>query len=240
MVAAKPDLRARAVELRLEGRSYREIARVVPVAKSTLSLWLRDVPVTEAHRASLAAHSARSARSRGDAIRAARIRRVEVLQAAAAAEIGELTERELFLLGVTAYWCEGSKAKPWSPSRQMQFINSDPTLIRLFLAWLRQLGIGTDGCAFTVSIHEGADVSAAERFWADVAGVPPSSFRRLNLKRHNPKTVRANVGAAYVGCLTVTVRRSTDLNRRVEGWWRGIAAGLPETVGTIEPPSGMV
>lgn len=33
----------KAIKLRREGLSYREILRYVPVAKSTLSLWLRDV-----------------------------------------------------------------------------------------------------------------------------------------------------------------------------------------------------
>lgn len=234
MARAKPDPRSRAVELRLQGWSYREIAAVVAVSKSTLSLWLRDVPLTAAHRASLDDRRARGARSRGDAIRAGRVRRVEVLQAAAATEIGSLSDRELFLVGVTAYWCEGTKAKPWRPSVQLQFVNSDPTLVRLFLRWLRLLGIDADQCAFTVSIHERADIGAAVAWWAAEVGVPASSFRRPNVKRHNPRTVRSNVGEGYVGCLTITVRRSTKLNRRVAGWWAGIAAGAERPVGTIE------
>ena len=228
VVAPKPELRARAVELRLEGRSYREIATVVPVAKSTLSLWLRDVPLTEEHRTSLDRRRSGGARVRGDAIRAARVRRVEVLEASASAEIGEITDRELFLLGVVAYWCEGTKVKPWRPSVQMRFINSDPGLIQLFLRWLELVGVERRQCRYTVSIHERADVDAAVRFWAAEVGVDASTFLPPTLKRHNPTTTRSNTGAAYVGCLTVAVRRSVDLNRRVEGWWRGIAAGAAE------------
>jgi transposase-like protein len=226
MAKAKPDLRARAVELRLEGRSYREIAEVVPVSKSTLSLWLRDLPLTDDHRASLDGRHRTGARSRADAIRAARTRRVQVLQAAAAAEIGELTERELFLLGVAAYWCEGTKAKPWSPAAPVAFINSDPTLITLFLRWLDALGYERSDHVYRVSIHESADVDRATASWADVVGVPPERFRRPTLKRHNPASVRRIDEDVYVGCLIVNVRRSTDLNRRIAGWWSGIAAGL--------------
>src|SRR5690349_5337686 len=51
---AKDELRARAIELRAQGRSYREIQEVVPVSTSTLSLWLRDVLVDEAGRSRLA------------------------------------------------------------------------------------------------------------------------------------------------------------------------------------------
>jgi len=44
--------------------------------------------------------------------------------------------------------------------------------------------------------------------------VPPT------LKRHNPKTVRKNVGDSYRGCLRINVRRSSGLYRRIEGWAR--------------------
>src|SRR5437016_6249903 len=40
---AKDDLREKAIALRREGYSYREIREQVPVSKSSLSLWLRDV-----------------------------------------------------------------------------------------------------------------------------------------------------------------------------------------------------
>jgi hypothetical protein len=50
-----------------------------------------------------------------------------------------------------------------------------------------------------VSIHESADVEAAERFWAGVAGVDTSALGRATLKR-----------------------QSADLYRRMEGAWYGI------------------
>ena len=45
------------------------------------------------------------------------------------------------------------------------------------------------------------------------------------LKRHNPKTVRKNVGEGYHGCLRIDVRRSGDLYRRIEGWAAGAMLG---------------
>ena len=50
---AKDDLRETAVAMRKEGRSYRDIREVVGVSKSTLSLWLRDLPLTEDQRLAL-------------------------------------------------------------------------------------------------------------------------------------------------------------------------------------------
>jgi hypothetical protein len=150
-----------------------------------------------------------------------------MLQAAAAAEIGDLTERELFLLGVVAYWCEGAKEKPWSPKGRVSFINSDAELVALFCTWLRLVGIADEDRVFRLAIHERADIEAAQRFWRGIVGGREDQWRRPTLKKHRPKTVRHNTGAEYVGCLVIEVRRSTELNRRIAGWWRGIAATSP-------------
>jgi hypothetical protein len=55
-------------------------------------------------------------------------------------------------------------------------------------------------------------------FWLKITGAQPGQFRRASLKRHNPKTVRKNVGDDYRGCLRIDVCRSTDLYRKIEGW----------------------
>lgn len=52
---AKRVERKRAIELRKQGLSYREIRSEVPVAKATLSLWLRQVGLAKAQRQRLTA-----------------------------------------------------------------------------------------------------------------------------------------------------------------------------------------
>jgi hypothetical protein len=110
----------------------------------------------------------------------------------------------------------------------VRLINSDPNVIRVFLAWLRLIGVDGSRIGFRLSIHESADVHAATEHWARVVGAHPSSFHRPTLKRHNPRTVRHNTGEDYDGCVTVEISKSTDLNRRIAGWWTGIAAGVGE------------
>lgn len=66
---------------------------------------------------------------------------------------------------------------------------------------------------------------AAERFWADHVGADGSSFNKSTLKKHNPKTVRKNVGDNYRGCLVIHVLQSADLYRRIKGAWYGIVLG---------------
>ncbi|GAB2763533.1 hypothetical protein GCM10027072_72730 [Streptomyces bullii] len=142
----------------------------------------------------------------------------------AAREIGELTDRQLFLAGVALYWAEGAKSKPYDSRERVVFVNSDPGVIHVYLAWLDLLGVGRDRLRFRVLIHESADVDAAHRHWADLAGVDASVFAKPTLKRHNPKTVRKNTGDTYHGCLVVSVAQCAELYQRIEGWWSGIVA----------------
>ena len=223
---AKVDERERARELRAEGRSLNEIAATLGVSKSSVSVWCRDVFLTEEQRAALALPSQGARLKRAAGTRAARIRRTEILQGEAAAEIGELSDRELFLVGVALYWAEGSKQKPWRPSGGVSLINSDPQIIRLYLAWLRLLGIPSEDLTYRIVIHDSANVDVATAHWAKVAGTTEAALAKPTIKRHRPTTVRRNTGEGYAGCLVVGVRRSTDLNRRIEGWWAGIVAGV--------------
>jgi len=111
------------------------------------------------------------------------------------------------------------------------FMNSDPGLIMFFLRFLDAAGVGRDRLIYRVQIHESADVAAAEQAWLALTGAAPDQFRKTTLKRHNPKTVRKNVGADYRGCLRVDVRQSSGLYYRIEGWTRAAMAdaedGLP-------------
>lgn len=223
---AKDELRERAVALRLEGRSYREITELLGVSKGTLSSWLRDVPLTEEQREVLDGRQREASRRGAASLRANRLRREQRIWSEARGDIAEVSGRELFLVGVVAYWSEGAKSKPWRPGEQVALVNSDADVIRVFLAWLRLLGVTEDDLTFRVAIHQSADVAAAVTYWSDVVGVPEGRFSRTTLKRHNPKTVRRNVGQGYHGCLTIGVRRSTDLNRRIAGWWQAIVASV--------------
>lgn len=214
---AKDDLRAKARELRLQGLFYEEIAAQLHVSKSTLSLWLRDLPKPvsqeEARRRGTAA-----ARKRWEELQPVRDAERAAEHKAAAAEVGPLTDREIFVAGVIAYWCEGSKNKPYRRNDRVVFMNSDAGLIRFFLRFLDSVGVSRDDLVFSVSIHERADVEAAHRFWLRVTNAPREQFAKPVIKRHNPKTNRKNVGETYHGCLMVRVRRSSKLYRKIEGW----------------------
>jgi hypothetical protein len=222
---AKDELRARARELRGQGMDYEEIAAALGVAKSSVSLWVRDLPIpARLSYAECKRRSAEGARRYWAAKRPAREAQRAVARATAAAEIGNATQRELLIAGAIAYWCEGTKTKSHRRSDLVSFMNSDPALIRFFLRFLDATGTPRSDLGFRVYIHESADVEAAQQFWLGITGAPPDQFRAPTLKHHNPRTIRKNVGENYHGCLRIDVHRSADLYRRIEGWAAGFMA----------------
>lgn len=224
---AKDDLRARARELRLQGMTYDRIQLELGCSKSSISLWVRDLPKPERKRTREEASAI--ARRGWEAKLQRRDEERQRAKRMAAAEIGEMTERELFLVGVSLYWAEGTKDKPHARRERVAFINSDPDMIQIFIAWLDLLGVDRERHTYHVMIHETADIGAAERYWAAITGADTTRFGKTTLKRHSPRTVRKNVGDDYRGCLVIHIRKSADLYRRIEGAWCGIvgAARLP-------------
>ncbi len=237
---AKDDLRAKARRLRVEGWKYDRIAAELAVSKSSVSLWVRDLPRPErlTYRASRERQAAgvarywREERERRETARAA-------ISAASADEIGSLTDRELVIAGAIAYWCDGAKNKPYRRTDRIDFINSDPRMITFFLRFLQTAGVQQQDLLFQISIHESADVPAAARFWLDLTGCDASQFWQPQLKRHNPGTSRKNTGSDYRGCLRIQVRRSIALYRQVEGWASAVmAVDQPSADGAGQRGSG--
>ena len=109
--------------LRQEGLSVREIEQRLSVARSSVSLWVRDVELTHEQRESLR----RRPRPGTDRFRR---RRAEYQEG------GRVTARRgepLHAIGCMLFWAEGSRTV-----NNVQLTNSDPALLRLFARFLRR------------------------------------------------------------------------------------------------------
>ncbi|MGW0293400.1 hypothetical protein [Streptomyces tuirus] len=228
---AKDDLREKAREFRRQGWTYDQIQVELGCSKSSISLWVRDLPKPGRKRTPEEASAI--ARRGWEATLRLRDEERQHTKEVAKQAVGTLSPRELFLVGVGLYWAEGGKDKPYDRRENVCFVDSDPGMIEVFLSWLDLLGVERERLRFTVMIHESADVAGAEKYWADLVGAKRSAFNKTTLKRHNPKTVRKNTGDSYRGCLVIKVRRSADLYRRIEGSWYGIVWGAAQPIGEM-------
>ena len=123
------------------------------------------------------------------------------------------------------YWAEGSKSKPHSPSVGVVFSNSDSVMIKIYLRWLREvLKIADERIDFEIFIHESHRGSTEEirNYWSKVTGFSISGFGKIYFKKNKIRTKRKNVGDRYKGLLRIKVKKSTNLNRRIEGLIEGV------------------
>jgi len=216
----------KAVQLRKKGLTYNEILKQVPVAKSTLSLWLRDVGLAKAQYQVLTAKRKKAQRLGAEARRAQRIERTEEIYRQSEMEIGKLSKRELWLMGAMLYWAEGAKEKEWNHGVGLDFANSDPHMIQLYLKWLFEiLHVQVSDITCRIALHETHlfRLDEIRKYWLGITSMPKECFTKENVKRHSIPTIRKNIGEDYRGLLQVRVKKSSHLNRKIVGWTKGIA-----------------
>ena len=222
---AKKEEKLKAVELRKGGLSYSEILNLVPVAKSTLSVWLKDVGLAKKQKQHLTEKRKLAQIKAKEACRAKRIKITEEIKSIARKEISGISEREMWLIGVALYWAEGSKQKSINVSTRTIFSNSDPLMIKLFLEWLKKFcKVSSQDIIFSVYLHESVYNRRQEilKYWSNITGYPLSQFKQVVWKKNKINTKRKNIGVNYYGLLRITISRSTNLNRKISGWIEGI------------------
>ena len=223
---AKLEEKKKALELRKQGFSYSEILRVVPVAKSSLSLWLRKTHLKKSQKYRLKNKLIAAGRLGARAKRKQRIEKTEKIRKDAISEIKQVGDKELFYMGVMLYWAEGAKSKQNNVSQGVDFSNSDPNMCKLFLKWLRSsLKIQSDRTSLCVYIHESQKNRAYVilDYWSKITGFPKEKFRKTCFtKTVYPRKNKRKDNGEYYGQLRIKVRKSTDLNRKIAGWVEGI------------------
>ncbi|MES2087598.1 MAG: hypothetical protein V4467_01250 [Patescibacteria group bacterium] len=220
----KGKLKEETIALRRKGLSYSEILKQIPVAKSTISLWLRDVGLAKKQK-QVITEKRIAGRLRGvDAVRRNKIRRVKDIKDSARQEVASLIRDPFWLTGVILYWAEGSKEH--AIACPVKFTNMDLQAHKIFLNWIHQYLQVVDGdTRFELFIHEKADVESAKKYWKQNLKFREDKLK-VYFKKHNPKTKRRRVGEDYRGVLSVIVSRSISLNRKIAGWVEGVVVYL--------------
>lgn len=208
--------------LRKQGHSMNEIVNVLGVAKSSVSLWVRNIKLTDRQRRKLSkkGHSLDAIEKR----RSARIRnefnRRQTVFQAAKQEIVKVSQRDLFHIGLGLYWGEGSKYSRGS----VCFYNSDPRLIqmmkRFFIEVCRVPPARLKG---QVLLHPHLKARRAEKYWSGISGIPLSQFQKTS-QQHN-KASKGKKDKLPRGTFMIGVY-DTKLFLTIMGWMEGTYQGV--------------
>lgn len=203
---AKYELRIKAREMRSKGESVKDIAKTLRVAKSTASLWVRDIILSVNQLEKLRKKEIKGAelgRLRS-ALKQKERRKslIEYNNKLGLKNIGKLTKRELLISGLAIYWGEGSKK-----SREVELCNSDPNLIKFMLNWfINVINIKPEEIKCWVGIneiHRERD-KIVRQYWSKITGIPLNQFRKTSFKKVTNKKIYANFNEHY-GTLALSV-----------------------------------
>jgi hypothetical protein len=137
--------------LRAQNMTLLEIATLLGVSKSSVSLWVRDVPFTPSKRRTGPKRSGHPAHT-------AKLRQIDELNQLGVRRIGTLSEEAFLVAGIALYAGEGSKSEG-----KVVFANTDAQMIAFFCAWLRRFfDVDESRLRVSVYLHEGLDLDAAE------------------------------------------------------------------------------
>ena len=177
-----------AIKLRLSGKSYTQIGREIGVAKSTLSSWLAALEISDGARERI------NARGRTKAIEALvkRNRQQTVLAKGRAVRlqndfskrIGNLSRRDVLLIGLALYWAEGHKRLIVKDGKKRTYhpialTNSDPGIVKIFIRFLSEiLDVKPRDIKAELRLFEHQDAERAIHFWSNVTGIPRENFRK--------------------------------------------------------------
>lgn len=213
----------KAERLRKRGLSYSQICDLVPVSKSTLSLWLRDINLSKKQRIMLNERMMK-ARLRGAAVKKKKRQDLErKIREEAIKKVGVIDKGNLFLVGVALYWAEGSKVSRGCVGQRVAFSNSDWRMMKVFLEWLKIcLEVSKEDIIYEIYIHEKYfdKQHLIVGKWSRCLKIDECLLQKIYYKKHNIK--KKYTDSDYFGLMRVKVLRSVNLQRKIMGWAEGI------------------
>ena len=220
---AKSKEKFEAIELRKTGESIKVIAKRLGVSPGSVSVWCNDVKLSRIQIKELERRSTDPNYGRrlinSTKQRAEKERKIAMFLKEGIGEIGNLSKRDLFLVGVALYWAEGFKK-----DTQVGFANSNLGMINLYLRWLYEsCGVKKEDLIMrvTLNISHKKRINEVQNYWSESTNIPLQNFRKPFFQKFKWKKEYQNQNE-YFGVLRIKVRRSTDFLRKVLGWIEGL------------------
>lgn len=218
--------KSKAIKLRQCGWSINAISKELQAAKSSISIWTRDVILSDKQITNLRAksHTPQAIELRRQTRLANEERKRSETINKANTEVGILSRRELWLIGTALYWAEGGKTQ-----RTVRFSNGDPNMIQFMMRYFREVcEVPEDKFRGYIHIHDSLDHIIAEQYWSAIANIPTASFYKT-YRKPNPSSKGLRDTLPY-GVFDIYVADVT-LFLKIQGWTKGIYKNKPHVCG---------
>jgi len=210
-------LKEKAINYRKKGYSYNMISQKIGVNKSTLSNWLNKTPFSPNKEVVKRIGSAKlkSASFKHNK----KLAEISEMKGLAEKDLGKITKRDLWFLGIGLYLGEGNKSY-----ENVSFSNSDPETIKIIVKWFKEICLFKNK-NFNPFVHAYPDNNIEETisYWSKITGIPKNQFGKTYIDKRTNKSGVKRKTLPY-GTLDLRFRSFGEkefgrrLHRRIVGW----------------------
>jgi len=201
-------LKQKAIEMRLKFMSYSQIKEELGISKSTLSGWLRDMPLSDERINELRANSPQrieryrnTMKKKDDAKKEAAYEKISKM-------LGKFSDREILIAGLFLYWAEGGKTR----TAAVDLTNTNPDMLVFFIDWLKLFGVKRSALKAKIHIYSDMNVERQINFWAKKLRLNKSQFYKPYVKTSKFSSITYKNGFGQGTCnVMASGREISDL-----------------------------
>jgi len=221
----------KALKLRLSGKSYNEITKILGIPKSTLSGWFSGLELSEESKKRILERARKKSLEgllkRNKNQTALAIKRKIDIQSRASKEIDSISKKNLLLIGTTLYWSEGYKRPIIRNGREATYhsvslTNSDPDLIKIYLRFLKEIcKVPENKINADIRIFEHQNVDNLLKYWEKITGIKKEKFGKIYYGVSKSSLGKRPFNRLPYGTIQIRVNE-TKLFHQIMGWIEGI------------------
>ncbi len=210
-------LREKAIKLRVAGYSYNMIKERLGVPKSTLSNWLSRIPFVPNRE--VIARVGRGKLKSALFKQRLKFESIERAKQIAKKDIGFLSKRDLFILGIGLYLGEGEKTY-----ENVRIVNSDPKIIQLAIKWFyNACGVKKENFRPSIHLYPDNNIKISLRFWSNITKIQIPQFGKTIIdQRKNKSTLKRRKlphGTLHLYVMSNGLPHlGVNLHRKIQAW----------------------
>jgi hypothetical protein len=216
-------IKNRAIRLRKNGKSYNEINKLLNIPKSTLSTWLKNLPISQNVR-NKNIEKAKNIWSKNISDynkKRAKKYQVELKRQINkfSQDIPEIDKKNLFWIGLSLFWAEGGKKEKW----MVRFTNSDPIMIKIMMKFFREIcNIKNNKIKLCIHLHSNVSEAKAKKYWSNITRLAIDNFWKSQTQISSSSKGKRPRNRLPYGTLHVIIMDSY-LVKKIRGWNLGLA-----------------
>jgi len=177
--------------------SYSQIKKILKVSKSTLSLWLRNYPLSKQRIRELRDWNEQRIERCRETKRKKKEKRLNQFYKEQKKLLFPFNKREFFLAGLFLYLGEGKKSDLF----ELSLSNTDPSIIKFFIAWLlKSLLVPKEKIKIHLHLYNDMDIKKEVEFWSKTLDIPLNQSTKPYIKKTSSSRINHKGGFGHGTC----------------------------------------